>query len=116
MILSKDVINVKEAWEKIINQLDNNKKEFHTVPKTNKKPVWFSVYKKGDSIFVGQAELNQPSSKISTPRKLTYENFKDVYPLYIRRANGESVSAEVTQATRNQVYYFALIEHIVYEK
>ena len=64
--------------------------------------------------FVNSAKSNEPSSKISSTRKLKYNNFIEVYPLYIKRENGEKVSQEVTNKTVNQVYYFSLIKHLVY--
>jgi hypothetical protein len=55
---------------------------------------------------------NKPSSKISGIRILTEEGFKKIYPLYLRRKNGESVSEEAHAATFNIVYFYSLIEHL----
>ena len=109
----EEIILVEEAWKIMINKLTEEKQEFHTVPKTNKKPVWFEAESDGKDIFVNSAKSNEPSSKISSTRKLKYNNFIEVYPLYIKRENGEKVSQEVTNKTVNQVYYFSLIkQHI----
>ena len=85
--------------------------ELPTVPKTSRVPVWFSATTNGDIIFINEALDHKPSSKLSAERKLNYSNFKKVYPLYLRRENGESVSSEITAVTVNQVYYFSLIKH-----
>lgn len=103
---------MQNIWNKIIKSLSNVEKEFPTTPKTNKNPVWFSASTDGNKIYIDEAKSNKPSSKLKTKRTLTYDNFKDVYPLYIRRENGEKVSKEVTNITRNQVYYFSLIKHL----
>lgn len=108
--------SIDEAWNLIIEGIGNEVREFNTVPKTKKQPVWFSAVVSGNNIIIDRAQNNEPSSKISTKRRLDFGDFKKVYPLAIRRKLGESVSAEVTAATRNQVYYFALIEHLVFYK
>jgi hypothetical protein len=61
---------------------------------------------------VNKAIKNKPSSSLTAVRVLTYETFKKVYPLYLKREKGESVSAEVTKITVNQVYYFSVIKHL----
>lgn len=100
------------SWQKILKSLGDKIIELKTVPKINKTPVWFSAYKEEDNIYVDCAKENSPSSKITTRRKLTFKDFKNVYPLYLKRENGESVSKEVTKITVNQVYYFSLIKHL----
>lgn len=114
--MSYKEISVEKAWNLILDGIGNKTKEFHTVPKTKKQPVWFSAIINGRNIIIDKAQNNEPSSKISTKRRLDLDNFKKVYPLSIRRKLGESVSSEATEATRNQVYYFSLIEHLVFYK
>ena len=105
----------KQAWNAIINRLEGNSIELPTVPKTKKVPVWFSATTDGETIFIDVAIENRPSSKLSVKRKLKYKTFKKVYPLFLRRENGESVSSEVSAVTLNQVYYFSLIKHFFNE-
>lgn len=114
--MGNNIVKVDNAWKMIIEALRSEIKEFQTVPKTNKKPIWFRASSDGDVVNIDGALINTPSSKISTTRKLTYKNFQIVYPLYLRRENGEKVSVEVTKATVNQVYYFSLIKHLVYDR
>lgn len=101
-----------EAWSMIISKLKENQMEFPTVPKTKKIPVWFLASTTGDIIYIDKAIHHQPSSQISTPRKLNYKVFKNIYPLYLRRENGDSISKEASAITVNQVYYFSLIKHL----
>jgi hypothetical protein len=100
-----------QAWNAIVSRLSGNRVDLPTVQKTNKTPVWFSATTNGDAIFINKAIDHQPSSKLSMQRILKYSTFEKVYPLYLRRENGESVSSEVTAITVNQVYFFSLIKH-----
>lgn len=104
-----------EAWNTIIHRLKGNRIELPTVPKNKRVPVWFSATTNGEKVLINEAVDHKPSSKLSGVRTLTYRNFEKVYPLYLKRENGESVSAEVTAITVNQVYYFSLIKHFLGE-
>lgn len=103
---------MQQIWNKIIENLSSSGREFPTTPKTKKEPVWFLARTDKEKIYINEAIENKPSSKIKVKRTLTYDNFKDVYPIYIRRENGENVSKEASAVTRNQVYYFSLINHL----
>ncbi|MEH7096509.1 hypothetical protein [Neobacillus vireti] len=100
-----------EAWISITKNLEGKTIELPTIPKIKKIPVWFSATTNGDIIIIDKATSHEPSSKLSTPRILNYNTFQKVFPLYLRREKGESVSSEVTAITVNQVYYFSLIKH-----
>ncbi|MBN9647595.1 hypothetical protein J0L31_11385 [Terrisporobacter glycolicus] len=99
-------------WNKIIDALSKSEKEFPTIPKTKKEPVWFLANTDGDKIYINEAVENSPSSTLKCKRTLTYEKFKEIYPIYLRREKGEKVSNEATNITRNQVYYYSLIKHL----
>ena len=73
------------AWNNIIQYLKGKNTEFPTVPKTKRVPVWFSASTDGNVIFIGKALTNQPSSRLSMERKLTYKIFEKVYPFYLKR-------------------------------
>lgn len=100
---------MRNKWHIIINDLKNNPRDLHTVPKTNVKPKWFYTYTDGDKIHVTNAKEHTPSSTISTTRKLDFTGFKKIYPIHLRREKGESVSQEATAATVNQVYWYSII-------
>ena len=101
----------QEAWLNILNYLQNKRIEFPTVPKTKRDPVWFEATIDGEIININPAKNNRPSSQLTMQRRLNYKVFEKVYPLYLRRINGEAVSQEVTKITVDQVYYFSLIKH-----
>ncbi len=44
---------------------------------------------------------------------LDYKQFVKIYPIYIRRENGDAVSIEATASTVNQVYWFGIIKEIL---
>jgi hypothetical protein len=103
----------EQAWSIIINKLLENPVELPTVPKVNKTPVWFLATTDGDRIFISGAINNIPSSQLTMQRKLKYSTFQKIYPLYLRRENGEQVSHEVGSITVNSVYYFSVIKHLL---
>ena len=103
---------MQKVWNNIVSSLTNSEREFPTTPKTKKEPVWFLASSDGERIYINEAKENKPSSNLKCRRVLTYENFKEVYPIHLRRERGEKVSKEATKVTRNQVYYFSLINHL----
>lgn len=112
LFMEVNILKAEEAWLIIINSLKGKKLEFHTVPKNNKKPLWFTASSDGIFIYIDNAVVNKPSSNLSMVRKLDFKNFSKVFPLYLRRENGEEVSSEVSKVTLNQVYYFSLIKNL----
>lgn len=105
-------MNYEYIWNIIVNNLKEKCIEMPTVPKTRKTPLWFSATTDGNIIIINRAVNNKPSCKLSMERKLTYNTFEKVYPLYLKREKGEQVSSEVTSVTVNQVYFFSVIKHL----
>ena len=105
-------MTASEAWSAIVDGLLEEPREFPTVPKTKRTPVWFFASTDGETITINEARINKPSSKLSMPRKLEYKTFLKIHPLYLKREQGEQVSAEATAVTVNQVYYYSLIHHL----
>lgn len=110
---SEEILSPKEVWNNVIEKLSEGKLELPTTPKNKRTPVWFTARTDGDLIYISEAIHNRPSSKLSMDRKLTYSKFEEVYPLFLRREKGESVSSEVTTITVNQVYFFSLMKHFL---
>lgn len=104
-------MTIRELWQKLLSHLGSQSLEFPTTPKQNRTPVWFSAKAVAGCIYVGNAKAHTPSCKISGARKLTFTEFERMYPIYLKRENGEQVSAEATQASVNQVYWYSLIKH-----
>ena len=70
------------------------------------------VYYEGGNVFVENAKLHSPSSKISQSRKINKDLFLRVYSYYPRWANGERhLRQEVREFSWNTAYIFALIAH-----
>lgn len=97
----------------VLRYLNNNKKEFPTTPKGNREPVWFSAVTVCNEVIVDKSAVNKTSSKKSSRRKLTFKNFQKIYPLYLKRESGASVSKEAVKATVNQIYFYSMIKHII---
>jgi hypothetical protein len=109
-------MTAQQAWNIIFDKLSGNRTDFPTAPITKKTPIWFSAIVDGEIILIDNAINHQPSSKLKVPRKLKYRTFQKIYPLYLRRENGEQISAEAKSLTVNQVYYFSLIKNLCQEK
>lgn len=106
---------MQNKWLKIIQDLKDNPRDLHTVPKNNANPKWFYAYTDGDKIYVENAKEHTPSSSISLRRALDFTNFEKIYPIHLRRENGEQVSQEATKTTVNQVYWYSVITFCLQE-
>ena len=100
---------MEKLWLNIISNIRNNPTELHTLPKVARQPKWFSVDTDGTYIYISNAKYNVPSSNLTGTRKLNYNEFTRIYPIYLRRELGEQVSSEAGKATVNQVYWYAII-------
>lgn len=107
---------MEKLWDLLISNLDDNPQDFPTTPKIQKAPLWFHAYTDGIMIYVSTAREHKPSSKIKGERKLTYNEFKRMYPIYLRREAGNAVSAEATSNSFNIVYWYSLIKHLIPQK
>lgn len=105
-------MNFREYWNRIISTFRGAKIELHTLPKSNaREPLWFAVYEIDGHLYVDNAKENSPSSKISCHRRLNYTEFEKMYPIYLKRKAGYAVSAEAMATSRNQVYWYAIMNH-----
>jgi hypothetical protein len=104
------ILNAREIWNYLLKRVNESEFEIHTVPKNRRKPRWFVVIGKDESIIIQEAKINRPSVELSTERKLTFKDFEFVYSYYDRWLTGEvGVRQEVTRSSRNTAYILALI-------
>lgn len=89
-------MTANEAWDTIISSLLGKPNGLPTVPKVKREPVWFTASTDGETLFIDEAKINKPSSKLSMRRQLEHGTFGNIYLLYLRRENGEQVSAEAS--------------------
>ena len=97
----------------IVASYTANPRDVHTVPihrQTSQK--WFHVSIKDGFIYVEAAHSHQPASNISIPRKLDPQEFDDMLSLYHQRQCGKAISAEATERTRNQVYWYGIFSDL----
>lgn len=104
-------MTTRELWQKLLSELGCQSLEFPTTPKQIRTHIWFSAKAVDSCIYVGNAKEHTPSRRISGARILTFTEFERIYPIYLKRENGERVSAEATRASVNQVYWYSLIKH-----
>lgn len=100
-----------EYWNQLLSSLKGINHELPTTPKTKVTPKWFSACTDGTCIYISNATEHQPSCSINGNRKLDYKQFEKIFPLFLRREQGEQVSTEAAQSTFNQVYWYSLIYH-----
>ncbi|MDR2742442.1 MAG: DnaJ domain-containing protein [Treponema sp.] len=108
---NRDIFN--EIWDKIIKDITAHPRDLQTIPLTCRKGVWFYVSINADkvTILVDNAKTKKPSSKLSQIRILDKDEFKRMYPIHLRRENGDNVSSEATKITRNQVYIYSIFKN-----
>ncbi len=76
-------------------------------------PKWFFAESNEKVIYVTNAKQNEPSSSIKNKRRLTYEEFLRIYPYYVKRCNGVSVSQDAAKETYNRVYWYGIFNDIL---
>ena len=99
----------EELWQQLLLNLEKSPRDIPTRPITRKKPIWFYAESDGRSIFVSPSKTQQPSTGIQPHSKLDLTGFTKIYPIHVRRENGESVSQEAKAVTHYQVYWYGLI-------
>lgn len=105
-------MNGEYVWEKIIAGLSEIPIEIATVPSNNRTPLWFSVYLDRGNIYVDNAIMNIPSTRMTGRRKIRKNDFLTVYQFYDRWNNGErKLRQEVRTLSRNTAYIFGLIDY-----
>lgn len=103
-----------EAWRYIVNELIKQPREFNTVPRINRRSLWFTARIVNDRVEVYNSSDNQPSCNMTEPREIAYKDFAKVFSYYSRWDSGEpGVRDEVRRVSRNTAYIFALIKHIL---
>jgi hypothetical protein len=103
-------MNGENLWRKIVAELAIGPVETATVPSNNKEPSWFIVYLEEGIVYVDNAKIHKPSTKMSQRRRISEKDFLAVYPYYHRWANGERNSKQEAIAfSQNTAYIFALI-------
>ncbi len=104
--------SAKILWNFLKLELDSNTIEITSNPISKAViPKWFTVQYEPDQMIITPAEVHHPSSKITSPRKITFSQFEKIYPYYIKRKKGEMVSQEVIQLTQNQTYHYGLMRY-----
>jgi hypothetical protein len=96
-----------ELWLKIINNISTNSRDIKTIP-LNGGGIWFNVSTDETKIYVNNAEIKKPSSKLKQAHNLDKKEFVQMYDIYERRKRGKKVSREAAKITRNQVYIYSI--------
>lgn len=100
-------------YECILRNIQRNPQEIHTIPLRG-GGVWFSVFAENRQIYVSPATEHTPASEAQARKPITKTDLEQMFPLYVRRKNGEQVSQEALQASRVIVYCYAIFENYLF--
>lgn len=103
-------------WDEIIKSFTENPRDVCSNPITKRAKLWFRVYAENGKLYVDRAKTQAPSSNITQRRMLSSspEKCEIMYDIYKRRKCGESVSAEATVTTVNQIYWYGIFADMGY--
>lgn len=107
---------MENIWKSIIQDLTDNPRDIPTAVKPPRTPLYFHASTNGKAVFIDNAETNSPSVNLNSRRRISEKDFYKMYPLYLKRENGESIAKEVEEvgeAKKNQSYTFGVIREII---
>lgn len=99
-----------ELYSILLENIKKHPKDIRTIPLKG-GGVWFYCSLKGNEICIQTSQTKEPSSRIKADTKITKMDLKKIYPLYLKRQNGEKVSQEALRISRVQVYCYAIFNH-----
>ena len=105
---------MKNKWLIILDNLSRNPRDLHTIPMVEREPTWFYAYTDGTNIYVEKARENS-NSGLRGKRRLTFSEFKKIYPIFVRRDKGEDIGKEGSQVTHNQSYWYSICKFCINE-
>ena len=100
------------TYHDIVCSFQNNPRDVHTVPTTNREPRWFYTYVDDGVVYVSNAREHENSSEISKPRRIEPNQFDVMLDLYQKRCAGEAVSQLAASVTVCQVYWYGIFVEI----
>ena len=96
------------TWEELIKSFSETPRDVATVPMKRTQCKWFYVSVRGDKLCVESGKHHDNPSKIKGARKLNDEDLATMYDFYVRRNNGEKISAAETVRAINQAYWYGI--------
>ena len=96
------------TWEELITRFSEPPRDVATVPMKRTQCKWFYVSVRGDKLCVESGKHHDNPSKIKSARKLNEEDLATMYDFYVRRNNGEKLSAAETVRAINQAYWYGI--------
>ena len=107
-------VDVQTLWMQIVNEFTANPRDVRTRPTGNRPSLWFYVFGDGTKVSISGGRFHQNRSRIHSPRALNPDEISTIFAIYQRRKQGESVSAEASLATQNQVYWYGIFAELGY--
>ena len=96
------------TWEELIKSFSETPRDVATVPMKRTQCKWFYVSVRADKLCVESGKHHDNPSKIKSARKLNEEDLATMYDFYVRRNNGEKLSAAETVRAINQAYWYGI--------
>ncbi len=107
-------MDFESLWNRILDAANEQPFDVATIPKNNRKPLWYKVYTKETYLYVDNTSNKTPSVQLSGARKITKKDFLNVARYYERWKNGEThLRQEVRDQSRNTAYIFGLISQFL---
>ena len=103
-------------YECILRNIQQNPQEIHTIRLNSDDGLWFSVFVENEQIFVSPATEHTPASDVFPNTPISKIDLEQMFPLYVRRKNGEPVSQEALQVSHVIVYCYAIFENYLFAK
>ena len=100
------------AYTDMIASFEQWPRDVHTVPTTNKTPIWFYVYVESGIIYVETARNHIPKSNLKHRIKIKTDEYEEMLELYHKRGHGTAVSKEATTISRCQSYWYGIFSEM----
>ncbi|MPM05586.1 hypothetical protein SDC9_51876 [bioreactor metagenome] len=108
----ENTYNEQKIWGDLISEFSKNPRDVKTVPLVQREPKWFYVSASNDNLYIERGRNHSNKSNISNGRALNKLELERMLDLYHRRKRGEAVSAQATQTTMNQVYWYGIFSEM----
>ena len=100
-----------QLWHNILSKLNGSPQEIQTVNKTGSAAggKWFQVNVVDDTVYIDEAMINTPSSRLTNIRAISKTEFMALYPNYFKWRAGTMSREQAKGNSMNSSYIFALI-------
>lgn len=95
-------------WQRVVSALNQSPQDIYTVNKYGNIGKWIHASAVNDTVQIGAAKQNIPSSKLTSTRFVCKNEFIELYPLYYQWKKGKITREQAKGRSMNSSYIFAL--------